>query len=70
LFSYFSSNNNDTKSSENNRTTIWNNERHKGVHHLSDNSAFVNITTQASREKHVSTALQRLQREKDNFDEL
>jgi hypothetical protein len=50
--------------------TYWNNARHKGIHHLSDNSVFVNITAQTSREKHVSAALERIQREKDNFDEL
>jgi hypothetical protein len=57
-------------SSQNSRLTFWNNSRHKGIHHLSDNSVFVNIATQNSREKHVSAALERIQREKDNFDEL
>jgi hypothetical protein len=47
-----------------------NNDRHKGVHHLSDNSVFVNISTQNSRDKHVSAALKRIQQEQDNFDEL
>jgi hypothetical protein len=59
-----------TNSSENNRTTMNNNDRHKGVHHLSDNSVFVNISTQNSRDKHVSAALKRIQQEQDNFDEL
>ncbi|CAF1293445.1 unnamed protein product [Adineta ricciae] len=52
------------------RTTMRNNDRHRGAHHLSDNSVFVNIMSQNSREKYISTALQRIQREKDNFDEL
>lgn len=60
----------DSNSSPNGPTRLWNNGRHKGVHHLSDNSVFVNITTQNSREKHVSAALERIQREKDQFDEL
>ena len=51
-------------------TSSPNSGRHKGAHHLSDNSVFVNIPTQSSREKHVSAALKRIQREKDNFDEL
>jgi LysM repeat protein len=61
---------NEMSSSQNSRLTFWNNSRHKGIHHLSDNSVFVNIATQNSREKHVSAALERIQREKDNFDEL
>ncbi|CAF0789626.1 unnamed protein product [Adineta steineri] len=65
-----SQSNSNTNEINSNQTTMWNNERHKGIHHLSDNSAFVNITTQNSREKYISTALQRIQREKDNFDEL
>ena len=60
----------DSSSSPNGRARLWNNGRHKGAHHLSDNSVFVNITTQNSREKHVSAALERIQREKDEFDEL
>ncbi|UJR23752.1 hypothetical protein I4U23_026729 [Adineta vaga] len=56
--------------STNDRTTTRINDRHRGVHHLSDNSVFVNVMTQNSREKYVSTALQRIQREKDNSDEL
>lgn len=60
----------DTNSTDNTRTTMTNNERHKGVHHLSDNSVFVNITTQNTRDKHVSAALKRIQREKEDFDEL
>jgi len=63
-------NNDEPNSSQNGRVTIWNNGRHKGIHHLSDNSVFVNIATQNSREKHVSAALERIQREKDDFDEL
>ncbi|CAF1198850.1 unnamed protein product [Adineta steineri] len=59
-------NNNDLNSSQNTRTTIWNNGRHKDIHHLSDN----NITAQNQREKHISAALQRIQQEKDDFDEL
>jgi hypothetical protein len=59
-----------TNISENIPTTVGNTERHKGVHHLTDNSAFVNISTQNSRDKHVSAALKRLQQEQDNFDEL
>jgi len=60
----------DTNISENTQTTSRNTERHKGVHHLTDNSVFVSIPTQNSREKHVSAALKRLQQEQDNFDEL
>jgi hypothetical protein len=56
--------------SESPLTTPRNNERHKGVHHLTDNSVFVNISSQNSRDKHVSAALKRIQQEKDNFDEL
>jgi hypothetical protein len=63
-------NSDESTSSQNGSTTIWNNGRHKGIHHLSDNSVFVNIATQNSREKHVSAALERIQREKDDFDEL
>ena len=66
----FSNFSNDTHTSDNNHSTMRTNERHKGVHHLSDNSVFVNVTTQNSREKHVSAALKRLQRENDAFDEL
>ncbi|CAF1108464.1 unnamed protein product [Rotaria sordida] len=66
-------NNNDSgelTSSSNGRTTIRNNGRHKGIHHLSDNSVFVNITANNSREKHISAALERIRRERDDFDEL
>lgn len=37
---------------------------------LSENNIFVTIATQNSREKHISAALERIQREKDDFDEL
>lgn len=68
-----SNNDNNTDESSNlqsSRTTIWNNGRHKGVHHLADNSVFVNIATSNSREKHVSAALERIRRERDDIDEL
>jgi hypothetical protein len=60
-------NNNATSSP---RSTVGHNERHKGVHHSSDNSLFVNIPTNNPRDKHVSAALKRIQQEKDNCDEL
>ncbi|CAF2320118.1 unnamed protein product [Rotaria sp. Silwood2] len=63
-------NNDDLDSSQNGRTIVWSNGRHKGIHHLSDNSVFVNIATNNSREKHVSAALERIRRERDDFDEL
>lgn len=70
--SYTSNGNNsdDSNSSQTSRTKIWNNGRNNGVHHVSDSNVFVSITTQNSRDKHVSAALERIQREKDNFDEL
>ena len=70
-FSFFSSQSNDnTNSPRNNRRTTENPERHKGVHHLSDNSVLSNITKHNSREKYITAALERIQREKDDFDEL
>ncbi|CAF3470923.1 unnamed protein product [Rotaria sp. Silwood1] len=60
----------DSNSSQNGRTTVWSNGRHKGIHHLSDNSVFVNIATNNPREKHISAALERIRRERDDFDEL
>jgi hypothetical protein len=62
--------NDELNSSQNSFTTSWNNGRHKDIHHLSHNSVFVNITPQNQREKHISAALERIQREKDDFDEL
>ena len=61
-----------TDSSDTARTTTTKNpERHKGAHHLSDNSVFVNISSQnSSRDKHVTAALKRIQQEQDDFDEL
>ncbi len=57
----------------NNSTTTnspRNNERHKGVHHSSDNTVFVSIPTNNTRDKHVTAALRRIEQEKDNSDEL
>ncbi|UJR25109.1 hypothetical protein I4U23_006468 [Adineta vaga] len=51
--------NNDIHSSSINRTT---NDRHKGIHPSSEN--------QNQREKHISAALERIQREQDDFDGL
>jgi len=63
--------NTETNPSNSTPPTMSKNDRHKGVHHLTDNSAFVNISTQnISRDKHVSAALKRLQQEQDNSDEL
>lgn len=63
-------NDDESNSSPNSRTTIWNNGRPKAIHQLSDNSVFVNIPTNSSREKHISAALERIRRERDDFDEL
>ena len=65
-----SKNNDESNSSESGHTTIWNNRQHKESYYVSDNSIFVNVTTKNSREKHISAALERIQRERDNFDEL
>jgi hypothetical protein len=63
-------NSDDSVSSQNSRTARRHHGRTNGTHVLSDNSIFVSITSQNSRDKHVSAALQRIQREKDDFDEL
>lgn len=60
----------DTNPSETTRTATENNQRHKGSHNLSGNNVFVNVTTQNTRDKHVSAALKRIQQEKEDFDEL
>lgn len=71
MISFSSQSNPDgNNSSDTNYTTMKNPDRHKGAHHLSDNSVFVNISSQNSREKHVTAALKRIQQEQDDFDEL
>jgi len=70
--SYASNGNNsdDSTSSQTSRTKMWSNGRNDGAHRISDSNVFVSISSQNSRDKHVSAALERIQREKDNFDEL
>ncbi|CAF3452980.1 unnamed protein product [Rotaria sp. Silwood1] len=70
IFTSHISNKNDTNSCKNNRTTSQNNEQHTNAYHLSDNSVFLNMTKHNSRDKYISAALERIQREKDDFDEL
>ncbi|CAF2444433.1 unnamed protein product [Rotaria sp. Silwood2] len=70
IFPSHVSNKNNTNSCKNNRTTTRNNEQPTSAHHRSDNSVFLNNTTYNSREKYISAALERIQREKDDFDEL
>ncbi|CAF0744521.1 unnamed protein product [Rotaria sordida] len=70
IFTSHISNKNDTNSCKNNCTTSRNNEQHTSAHHLSDNSVLSNITKHNSREKYITAALERIQREKDDFDEL
>lgn len=49
---------------------VGNHGRDQTLRHVSNNHVFVDISTQKSREKHISAALQRIQRERDAFDEL
>lgn len=53
----------------NSRATFWNGGREKSTRPISNN-IFVDVNTQHSRDKHISAALQRIQREQDAFDEL
>lgn len=56
--------------SQNSRFSIWKNGRNRNKNYQTDNNLFVNIATQNSREKHISVALKRIEREKEDFDEL
>ncbi|CAF1462897.1 unnamed protein product [Rotaria magnacalcarata] len=60
----------DTKSWKTNVNSTCNNEQSTTAHRLSDDFVPSDRTTHNSREKYISAALERIQREKDNFDEL
>lgn len=45
-------------------------ERHASTNQISEDNPVFNLTKQNSREKYKSLALERIQREKDNFDDL
>ena len=57
-------------SSSASRNTSLHHGKSNGNHPVSENSVFVTIPNQTSRDKHVYAALERIQREKDDFDEL
>lgn len=63
-------NNNEKKYSQTGRSTFWNNSRHKVGQYVSDKNVFMSTPSQNSHEKYVTLALERIQREKDDFDEL
>ncbi|CAF4145426.1 unnamed protein product [Rotaria socialis] len=60
----------DTKSTKKNDNPSCNNEQRTTAHRLSDNLVPSDLATHNSREKYISAALERIQREKDNLDEL